>query len=192
MRKSTKTAVGAISLGILGLSYQLGTTATASTGNFASPTTALTPLTADSSTPTPTASEPAVVSPGSAGSESVNTAPQPAASSSASASAVATPKATPTPSASQSTSSSAAGVSKTGDSVESGFGPVQVKVTKVDGKITDITYVQAVATHGRAAAFPYLVQYSIQANGSNFGNLSGATFTTNAFKRSLESALAKF
>ena len=191
MRKSTKTAVGAISLGILGLSYQLGTTATATTGNFASPVEGSTPLSADSATPTPEASDPTVVSPGSAGSESVNTAPEPAASASASASTSATPKATPAPSASQSTTATA-GVSKTGDSVESGFGPVQVKVTKVDGKITDITYVQAVATHGRAAAFPYLVQYAIQANGSNFGNLSGATYTTNAFKRSLESALAKF
>ncbi|MFM6978066.1 MAG: FMN-binding protein [Micrococcales bacterium] len=83
-------------------------------------------------------------------------------------------------------------MTKTGDAVESGFGPVQVKVTKVSGKITEITYLQSVATHGRAAAFPYLVQYAIQANGSGFGNLSGATYTTNAFKQSLESALAKF
>jgi uncharacterized protein with FMN-binding domain len=51
---------------------------------------------------------------------------------------------------------------------------------------------QANATHGRAAAFPYLVQYAIAANGSSFANLSGATYTTNAFKRSLESALARF
>lgn len=186
MRKSTKTAVGVISLGILGLSYQLGTIATASSGNFASPTDGLTSAPTDSATPTPAASDPTVVSPGSAGSESVNTAPQPSTSAST------TPQATPAPSASQSTTSSSSSVSKTGDSVESGFGPVQVKVTKVDGKITDINYVQAVATHGRAAAFPYLVQYAIQANGTNFANLSGATYTTNAFKRSLESALAKF
>jgi uncharacterized protein with FMN-binding domain len=51
---------------------------------------------------------------------------------------------------------------------------------------------QAVATHGRAGAFPYLVQYAIAANGSNFANLQGATYTTNAFKQSLEAALAKF
>ena len=188
MRKSTKAAVGVISLGILGLSYQLGTTATASSGNFASPTDGLTPATTDSAAPTPVASEPTVVSPGSAGSESLNTAPDQAASQSTNPS----PKASASASASQAPSTSSGGVSKTGDSVESGFGPVQVKVTKVDGKISDITYVQAVATHGRAAAFPYLVQYAIQANGTNFANLSGATYTTDAFKRSLESALAKF
>jgi uncharacterized protein with FMN-binding domain len=187
VRKSTKTAVGAISLGILGLSYQLGTTATASTGAFASPTDAAIPLaqTSTSATPEPVAS--ASVAAGSQGSESINTAPQPTASATPSQSA------SPSPSASQtSNSASGSGVTKTGNSVESGFGPVQVKVTKVDGKITDITYLQSVATHGRAAAFPYLVQYAIQANGTNFANLSGATFTTNAFKQSLESALAKF
>lgn len=181
MRKSTKTAVGAISLGILGLSYQLGTTATASTGGFASPSEAA----SSTATPEPVAS--ATIATGSQGSESINTAlPQPSASASASASA------SPSASATQATKPSSSGVTKTGDSVESGFGPVQVKVTKVSGKITDVTYVQAVATHGRAAAFPYLVQYAIDANGSNFANLSGATYTANAFKQSLESALAKF
>lgn len=186
MRKSTKTAVGAISLGILGLSYQLGTTATASTGGFASPTETAPAVSEAAASATPQASEATVAQGSSTGSESVNTAPQPAASASSS------PTASATPAPSKSTSTTGNSVSKTGDSVESGFGPVQVKVTKVSGKITEITYLQSVATHGRAAAFPYLVQYAIQANGSNFGNLSGATYTTNAFKQSLESALAKF
>lgn len=197
MRKSTKTAVGVIGLGILGLSYQLGTAATASTGGFASPTDSATPLAQASdlatATPDPTTSSATVAQGSSAGSKSTNTAPKPTASKSASPAASASASASPSPSATQSSSSSnAASVSKTGDAVESGFGPVQVKVTKVSGKITEITYVQAMATHGREQAFPYLVQYAIKANGSGFGNLSGATFTTNAFKRSLESALAKF
>jgi uncharacterized protein with FMN-binding domain len=65
-------------------------------------------------------------------------------------------------------------------------------VTKANGKITAVNLLQEGATGGRQGAFPYLVQYAIQANGSNFGNLGGATFTTDAFKQSLESALAKF
>jgi len=184
VRKSTKAAVGAISLGLLGLSYQMGTTATASSGGFASPTDSASPVAqaTASATPDPVATS-EVAAGTSAGSETTNAAPKPAASSSASAS--------PSASATKATSEAAA-ISKTGDAIESGFGPVQVKVTKVSGKITEITYVQSVATHGRAAAFPYLVNYAIQANGSNFGNLSGATFTTNAFKQALESALAKF
>jgi uncharacterized protein with FMN-binding domain len=162
----------------------MGTTATASTGGFASPTDSASPVAqaTASATPDPVATS-EVAAGTSAGSETTNTAPKPAASSSASAS--------PSASATKATTAAAA-ISKTGDAIESGFGPVQVKVTKVSGKITDITYVQSVATHGRAAAFPYLVNYAIQANGSNFGNLSGATFTTNAFKQALESALAKF
>lgn len=181
MRNSTKGAVGVIGLGLLGLSYQLGTTTTPSSGNFASPTDVAAPVAvaSETSSPQPFASESASVS--SKGNESVNTAPQPVASATNS----------PSPSATKSTNNSAAGVTKTGDAVESGFGPVQVKVTKVNGKITDITYLQSVATHGRAAAFPYLVQYAIEANGSNFANLSGATYTTDAFKRSLDSALSK-
>ena len=185
MRKSTQTAVGAISLGLLGLSYQLGTTATPSSGTFASPTDGPAPVVTPSAATSPEPTTAPSVSNGSQGSESVNTAPQPQPS--------ATVSSAPAPSASASKPvTSSASVSKTGDTVESGFGPVQVKVTKVSGKITDITYLQSVATHGRAAAFPYLVQYAIQANGSNFANLSGATYTTNAFKQSLETALAKF
>ena len=184
MRKSTKTAVGAISLGILGLSYQLGTAATPSSGLFASPTDSAAPITQPSESSSAVAAPDVSVAPP-AGGETTNVAPQPSASASVSTA--------PSPSASKApTSSNSASASKTGDSVESGFGPVQVKVTKVDGKITEITYLQSVATKGRAAAFPYLVQYAIQANGSNFGNISGATYTTNAFKQSLESALAKF
>jgi hypothetical protein len=88
VRKSTKTAVGAISLGILGLSYQLGTTATASTGGFASPTDGGVPVTQSSASATPEASPTQNVAQGSQGSESVNTAPQPAASSPAPAPSV--------------------------------------------------------------------------------------------------------
>lgn len=72
------------------------------------------------------------------------------------------------------------------------FGQIQLTVTKSSGKITDIALDVASATHGRQSAFSYLVQYAVAANGSNFSNLSGATFTTDAFKQALESALAKF
>lgn len=65
-------------------------------------------------------------------------------------------------------------------------------MTKSSGKITDITYLQSTATHGREQAFSYLTQYAIQAQGTGFGNLSGATYTTDAFKQALSSALGKF
>jgi uncharacterized protein with FMN-binding domain len=81
--------------------------------------------------------------------------------------------------------------SATGDSVESGYGPVQVKVTKENGKITAIDLIQAQSSGGRDAAFPLLVKAALAANGSNIGNVSQATYTTNAFKKSLDSALSK-
>ena len=88
--------------------------------------------------------------------------------------------------------SGTASVTKTGDAIAYRFGTIQVEVTEVSGKITDITLLQAGATGGRSAAFSYLVDYAIQAQGSNFGNISGATYTTAAFVQSLDSALAQF
>jgi hypothetical protein len=88
--------------------------------------------------------------------------------------------------------SGSASVTKTGDAVRYRYGTVQLQVTEVSGKITDITLLQAGATGGRSAAFSYLINYAIQAQGSNFGNISGATYTTAAFVQSLDSALAQF
>ncbi|MFM2321077.1 MAG: hypothetical protein RL612_224 [Actinomycetota bacterium] len=81
--------------------------------------------------------------------------------------------------------------SATGDAIDYQYGTVQLKVTKSDGKITAIDLVQAGANGGREQAFSYLVSDAINANGSSFGNLSGATFTTDAFKQALDSALSK-
>ena len=193
MRASTKSAVGVITLGVLGLSYHFGQDAVVASGGFAAPSTSTSASPSTSSEPLPSASASASssVAPGSAGSESTNpngSVAQPSASASASTA----PAPQPSASATKSTTTTGASATKSGSVVESGFGTVQVQVTKSNGKITDITMLQANATHGRAAAFPYLIQYAIAANGSNFANLGGATYTTNAFKQSLEAALAKF
>lgn len=81
---------------------------------------------------------------------------------------------------------------KTSDSVAYRYGQVTLTVTRESGKITAVDYGNSSATDGRAAAFPTLVQAAIDSNGSDFGNLGGATFTTSAFKTALENALAKF
>ena len=193
MRTSTKGAVGVITLGVLGLSYHFGQDAVVASGGFAAPSTSTSASPSTSSEPLPSASASASssVAPGSAGSESTNpngSVAQPSASATASTA----PAPQPSASATKSTTTTGASATKSGSVVESGFGTVQVQVTKSNGKITDITMLQANATHGRAAAFPYLIQYAIAANGSNFANLGGATYTTNAFKQSLEAALAKF
>jgi uncharacterized protein with FMN-binding domain len=84
------------------------------------------------------------------------------------------------------------GTTKDGNAVPYEFGTVQVSVTKSGGKISGVNLLQEGATGGRQAAFTYLVDLALQANGTSFGNLSGATYTVDAFKQSLESALAKF
>jgi uncharacterized protein with FMN-binding domain len=68
-----------------------------------------------------------------------------------------------------------------------------LSVTKAGGKISSIDVLIG-TTKGRewAGVIDELVPVAIAANGSNIGNYSGATFTTEAFKSALESALAKF
>jgi uncharacterized protein with FMN-binding domain len=76
----------------------------------------------------------------------------------------------------------------TGDPVPYQFGTIQLSVTRKSGKITDIGLVQAQATGGRDQVFPSLVQAGLSSQGSGFGNYSGATYTTAAFKKALDSA----
>jgi uncharacterized protein with FMN-binding domain len=71
------------------------------------------------------------------------------------------------------------------------YGTVQVTVTKANGKITAVDFLQATASAGRDQAFAMLTSAAIKANGSNFGNIGGATYTTDAFKQALDSALTK-
>lgn len=65
---------------------------------------------------------------------------------------------------------------------------MQVDVVFANGKITDVVFVSANATHGRAQAFPMLRQETLSAQSSNIGNISGATYTSDAYKRSIQSA----
>ena len=72
------------------------------------------------------------------------------------------------------------------------YGNVQVSITKTDGLISSVTMLQGDATNGRGEAYKILTDATIQVQGTSYGNVSGATFTTDAFKLAVESALAKF
>jgi uncharacterized protein with FMN-binding domain len=93
----------------------------------------------------------------------------------------------PTPTASSSGKTGTA----TSDPIQYQFGQIQLSVTEANGKITAIDYGSSSASGGRQAAFPYLVTDAIKSQGANFGNLSGATYTTAAFKQALTNAIAK-
>jgi uncharacterized protein with FMN-binding domain len=214
VRKGTKSFISVVSLGIIAAGYQAGQAAEISSGFSA----AAAPIASGTTTGSTSGSTAPIASGAtSAGSETLNTpaaVATPAATAAASAAssnsptkvstpaAVATPKsspkattvaAAPTPAATTAAPAPAAtSTTKTGSAISYRYGTVQVSVTKANGKITAVNLLQQGATGGRQGAFPYLVQYAIQANGTSFGNLGGATYTTDAFKQSLESALAKF
>ncbi|MEO0049248.1 MAG: hypothetical protein RL556_580 [Actinomycetota bacterium] len=106
------------------------------------------------------------------------------------ATAAATSGSTPAPSSSSTTATSTVkkGMSAT---ISYRYGNVQVEAIKSGSKLTAVHMIQSDATNGRAAAYPMLVKAALSANGTNFGNISGATFTTDAFKQALDSALSK-
>lgn len=81
--------------------------------------------------------------------------------------------------------------SATGDAIDYEFGTIQLKVSKTAGKISGIELIQEGANGGREQAFPILVEAALAANGSNITNVSGATYTTDAFKLALDSAISK-
>ena len=187
MRNGTKAFVSIVSLGVVAAGYQVGLAAEVST--FAS---AVAPSQAGSVAPaaSPTASQTAVeTAPGAVAESSAEAAPVTSTTPAATA-----PKATtaPAPKATTPAAPLSGGTTKDGSAVPYRFGTVQVSVTKSGGKITAVNLLQACATGGRESAFSYLVDLATQANGTSFGNLSGATYTVDAFKQSLESALAKF
>jgi uncharacterized protein with FMN-binding domain len=79
----------------------------------------------------------------------------------------------------------------TSDDIPYQYGDVQLTVTRTNGKISAIDVGASTATDGREQAYPYLVDGAIKAQGTNFANLSGATYTTDAFKAALNSAISK-
>ena len=79
----------------------------------------------------------------------------------------------------------------TGDAVPYAYGTVQLEVVRQGGKLAAVNLIQSGATAGRGQAFPILQKAAIDAQGTNFANQSGATYTTDAFKTALESAISK-
>lgn len=184
MRSATKTFVGLAGLGIMVAAARAGmpipdvapvTTDTAGTNTDSTATATPTPT--PTGTATATAKPKPTTKPGTT--TPATTKPKPTAT--------ATPTPTPNP-----TPNPTAAVSKTSAAINYEFGTIQVKVTKSGGNITDVTYIQATYTRVPNGTMSYLVNASIQANGSNFTKVSRATVTTNAYKQALESALGKF
>lgn len=105
--------------------------------------------------------------------------------------------------AGSSTSGSSAGSSAstqpktvTGASVDTRWGPVQVRVTLTHGKLTAVTAVDYPTGNSRdqqinAYAIPALINEALTAGSAKIDHISGATYTSDGFIGSLQDALTK-
>ncbi|MER6012605.1 FMN-binding protein [Streptomyces bluensis] len=90
-------------------------------------------------------------------------------------------------------SAPAQGETVQGEVVKTEYGPVQVRVTVSDGKITKAEAVQ-MPTGGRSTqisgnAIPKLNQEAVASGSADIDAVSGATYTSAGYKKSLQSAL---
>jgi uncharacterized protein with FMN-binding domain len=82
----------------------------------------------------------------------------------------------------------------TGSLVQTRFGPVQVQVTIAGGKITDVTALQLPFDRQRSSQIsgivePMLRSEALTAQSAQIDLISGATYTSDAYAQSLQSAL---
>ncbi|MCT9106591.1 FMN-binding protein [Streptomyces mirabilis] len=82
----------------------------------------------------------------------------------------------------------------TGDTIQTRWGPVQVRVTLKNGKITDVTAVSYPSDNPRdqeinSYALPQLRREALAAQSARIDSVSGATYTSDGYRQSLQSAL---
>jgi uncharacterized protein with FMN-binding domain len=90
--------------------------------------------------------------------------------------------------------SSSAATSITGDAVNTRFGPVQVQITVANGKMTAVQAIVYPQENPRdqeinSYAIPQLNAEAAQAGSANIDMVSGATYTSDGYINSLQSAL---
>lgn len=83
-----------------------------------------------------------------------------------------------------------------GDTAQTQWGPVQVEITLTAGKITSVRALQFPNGDRRSQsisqqAIPYLIQQTLTTNSSNVTGVSGASYTSDGWRRSLASARTK-
>jgi uncharacterized protein with FMN-binding domain len=93
-----------------------------------------------------------------------------------------------------SSSSSSGTKTYTGEVADTRWGPVQVKITVTNGKITAVGTTQVPSDNPRdqeinSYAVPVLNQEAVQAQSSQIDAVSGATVTSDGYIQSLQSAI---
>jgi uncharacterized protein with FMN-binding domain len=101
------------------------------------------------------------------------------------------------PSSSASTGSTSTGTTTvTGTAADTRWGPVQVQITVSGGKVTAVQVVEYPNSNGKdqqinAQALPILVKETLSAQSAKIDMVSGATYTSDGYLTSLQSALDK-
>jgi uncharacterized protein with FMN-binding domain len=103
-----------------------------------------------------------------------------------------------TPSTNAPTTSAPANTTRTfdGDPFDNQYGPVQVRVTLQGNRITAVTPLQMPTDRRRSAeisqeAEPLLLQEALQAQSAQIDIIGGASYTSQSYAQSLQSALDK-
>jgi uncharacterized protein with FMN-binding domain len=155
---------------------------------------ALTPM--DGGTPgvtaTPTAA--ATVAPSASATTSSKPSANPSTTKSSATKPAATQSATPAPTKTAAPSTQGVSGTFTGDPIDISYGIVQVAITVVDGKITDAQAVRVPSARNDRytnMAVPVLRQKTLAAQSSQITGVSGASYTSFGWYKSLQSALTK-
>lgn len=85
-------------------------------------------------------------------------------------------------------------ITATGQTIQTRYGPVQVRIVETAGRLTDVTAIQLpnADSHSSdiaAAAAPILRSEALRANSARIDIVSGATYTSDGYAQSLQSAL---
>jgi len=85
-------------------------------------------------------------------------------------------------------------VTSTGQTVQTPYGPVQVKIVETAGALTDIVALQLPSGNPRsteiaAGATPILRSEALRINSARIHVVSGATYTSDGYAQSLQSAI---
>jgi uncharacterized protein with FMN-binding domain len=109
-------------------------------------------------------------------------------------SSTSTPSATPSTKAGSSSGSKSTSASYTGTAVDTRYGPVQVRIDVSGGKISKIDVLQYPDGMQRdqdinSYALPVLNQEALAAQSAQIDSVSGATYTSDGYTQSLQSAL---
>ena len=114
----------------------------------------------------------------------------------AGATTASSPPATPSPTTTAASSGSYKVGTYTGNQEDAFYGAVQVKATIQAGKLTDVQFLsypsdRRTSQEINSRAIPILTQEAIQAQSANVQVVTGATFTSEAFVQSLQTALVQ-